>query len=47
MEWPPHSGKTAQFPEVDRAGWFSPEDALKKLTKGQLPLVETLLVKLN
>jgi len=47
MEWPPHSGKTAQFPEVDRAGWFSPEDALKKLTKGQLPLVEALLAKLN
>ena len=47
MEWPPHSGKTAQFPEVDRAGWFSPQDALKKLTKGQLPLVEVLLAKLG
>ena len=47
MEWPPHSGKTAQFPEVDRAGWFSSEDALRKLTKGQLPLVEVLLDKLG
>src|SRR5262252_3749819 len=22
MEWPPHSGKQQDFPEVDRAGWF-------------------------
>src|SRR5690349_19620952 len=25
MEWPPKSGRTATFPEVDRAGWFSLE----------------------
>ena len=25
MEWPPHSGKTATFPEIDRAAWFVPE----------------------
>ena len=24
MEWPPRSGRTAEFPEVDRAGWFDP-----------------------
>ena len=22
MEWPPRSGRTAEFPEVDGAGWF-------------------------
>ena len=24
IEWPPRSGKTAEFPEVDKAGWFKP-----------------------
>lgn len=43
MEWPPRSGKRAAFPEVDRAGWFTPEEARAKLTKGQLPLVDALL----
>lgn len=23
MEWPPKSGRTASFVEIDRAGWFS------------------------
>src|SRR5207249_2987434 len=27
LEWPPRSGKTAEFPEVDRAGWFDLETA--------------------
>ncbi len=40
MEWPPRSGKRAQFPEVDRAGWFSLEAARVKITKGQLPALE-------
>lgn len=43
MEWPPRSGRTAQFPEVDRAGWFTPQDARVKLTKGQLPILEAFL----
>lgn len=42
LEWPPGSGRTAQFPEVDRAGWFDPEAARIKLIKGQLPLIEEL-----
>jgi predicted NUDIX family NTP pyrophosphohydrolase len=35
MEWPPRSGKTAEFPEADRAGWFALEQAMEKATKGQ------------
>lgn len=35
LEWPPGSGKQAEFPEVDRAGWFSADAARKKLLKGQ------------
>jgi predicted NUDIX family NTP pyrophosphohydrolase len=35
IEWPPKSGRTARFPEVDRGGWFDREQALLKITKGQ------------
>ncbi len=42
MEWPPHSGKTREFPEVDRAAWFSIEDAKKKINQGQVRLLEEL-----
>ena len=47
MEWPPRSGKTAEFPEVDKAGWFSIDEALKKATKGQRPIVAALAEKLG
>jgi predicted NUDIX family NTP pyrophosphohydrolase len=46
IEWPPRSGKTAEFPEVDRAGWFSLDEALKKATKGQRPIIAALAEKL-
>jgi predicted NUDIX family NTP pyrophosphohydrolase len=35
MEWPPRSGKMQEFPECDRAGWFSVEDAKVKIASGQ------------
>ena len=44
MEWPPHSGNQQQFPEIDRAEWFTIEQAKKKILKGQLPLLEQLEV---
>jgi predicted NUDIX family NTP pyrophosphohydrolase len=47
MIWPPHSGQTATFPEVDRAGWFSLTDALRMLTKGQRQVAECLLARLK
>ena len=43
MEWPPHSGRNQEFPEVDRAGWFTVEAARKKLSKGQVGFLEELL----
>lgn len=43
LEWPPRSGKQAQFPEVDRAGWFTPDAARVKLTKGQLQVLDAFL----
>jgi len=39
LEWPPRSGRTAQFPEVDRAAWFSIDEALMKINKGQRPII--------
>ena len=42
MEWPPKSGRMQSFPEVDRAGWFTLEDARRKLLPSQLPFLERL-----
>ncbi|MBO0710325.1 MAG: NUDIX domain-containing protein [Acetobacteraceae bacterium] len=42
MEWPPRSGRRAQFPEADRAGWFGLPEARAKLLKGQWPMIEQL-----
>lgn len=47
MEWPPRSGKIVSFPEVDRAEWFSPEAAVRKLNSAQVPFVERLLEHLG
>jgi predicted NUDIX family NTP pyrophosphohydrolase len=45
MEWPPRSGRPQQFPEVDRAAWFSLELARTKILKGQSPFLDELLRK--
>jgi predicted NUDIX family NTP pyrophosphohydrolase len=42
MEWPPQSGKTQQFPEVDRAGWFLFDTARQKLLPSQTPFLDRL-----
>jgi len=47
MEWPPKSGKIRQFPEVDRAGWFTVSEARAKLLKGQVSFIDRLLEKLR
>ncbi len=46
MEWPPRSGRTARFPEVDRAEWVTPARAREALVKGQVPAVDALLERL-
>lgn len=40
LEWPPGSGHSAQFPEVDRGGWFARAPALLKIARGQRPILE-------
>ena len=47
LEWPPRSGKRKEFPEVDRAGWFTPEVAREKISKGQLNFLEELKRKIE
>ena len=47
MEWPPKSGKKQSFPEVDKAGWFSFEEARQKILPGQTALLEDLKRKLE
>ena len=42
MEWPPKSGRTASFPEVDRAGWFGLAEAAEKILGGQRPRLDRL-----
>jgi len=42
MEWPPKSGRTARFPEVDRGGWFDRAQALLKIVKGQRAVLDKL-----
>ena len=47
MEWPPKSGERAEFPEVDKAAWFTPEQARVKLVSAQRDLVDQLCVLLK
>ena len=42
MEWPPRSGRTQEFPEVDRAEFFPIEAAKLKINSAQIPFLERL-----
>lgn len=42
MEWPPASGTMRDFPEVDRAQFFTIAAARTKLKPAQVPLLERL-----
>lgn len=46
LEWPPRSGRTASFPEVDRAEWSSLDEARERLVKGQRPAIDALAERL-
>ncbi|MGD0875741.1 MAG: NUDIX domain-containing protein [Acidimicrobiales bacterium] len=47
IEWPPHSGNRASWPEVDRASWMSADSAKRKLAKGQVGFVDGLVTRLR
>ena len=42
LEWPPRSGRTQEFPEVDRADWFDLATARRKLLPGQVGFLAQL-----
>jgi predicted NUDIX family NTP pyrophosphohydrolase len=44
IEWPPRSGRTTYFPEIDRAAWFTPSLAREKLLASQRPFLDRLEV---
>jgi predicted NUDIX family NTP pyrophosphohydrolase len=42
IEWPPRSGRTQEFPEVDRAEWFTLATAREKINAAQADLLDRL-----
>ena len=47
IEWPPKSGRRRSFPEVDRAEWFAPDEARRKILAGQRPFIERLVERVE
>ncbi|MFD1003586.1 NUDIX domain-containing protein [Ohtaekwangia kribbensis] len=47
MEWPAKSGKFREFPEVDRGKWFSFEEAVVKINKHQVQVLQELREKID
>lgn len=46
IEWPPKSGKRISIPEVDRADWFTLQEARAKINPAQIPLLDRLAAQL-
>jgi predicted NUDIX family NTP pyrophosphohydrolase len=46
VEWPPRSGRRISIPEVDRAAWFSLDEARTRINKAQVALLDELAAKL-
>jgi predicted NUDIX family NTP pyrophosphohydrolase len=42
MEWPPRSGRTREFPEIDRVEWFGLDDAREKIKAAQAQFLDRL-----
>lgn len=42
-EWPPNSGKYAEFPEIDKVSFFTIAEAKRKIKAAQIPLIDKLL----
>jgi predicted NUDIX family NTP pyrophosphohydrolase len=46
LEWPPRSGRRQSYPEVDRAAWFTLEEAREKLNAAQAAFLDRLVALL-
>ncbi len=42
LEWPRGSGRTREYPEIDRAAWFGMADARRAVVRGQVPFLDLL-----
>ena len=42
LEWPPRSGRRQSYPEVDRAAWFTLDEAREKLNEAQAAFLDRL-----
>ena len=42
LEWPPRSGRLQEFPEIDRAEWFTLPEARERIIAAQIPLLDRL-----
>jgi predicted NUDIX family NTP pyrophosphohydrolase len=42
MQWPPRSGRMQEFPELDRVAWMPLPEAVEKVVRGQVALLERL-----
>ena len=42
IEWPPKSGRMQEFPEADRAAWFTIPEARERILRGQIPFLDEL-----
>jgi predicted NUDIX family NTP pyrophosphohydrolase len=42
LEWPPRSGKIQEFPEIDKAEFFTVEAAKKEINEAQIELITRL-----
>lgn len=42
IEWPPRSGQRQSHPEIDRVGWFTLEEARRKINAAQTELLDRL-----
>lgn len=47
MEWPPGSGRQAEFPEIDRVAWFDLDEARRRIKDAQAVFLDRLVEALG
>lgn len=47
VQWPPHSGRRMEIPEVDRGSWFTLAEARSRILAAQQPFLDRLAAELD